>query len=62
MDLGEVKRIDYLQGAIETANAEIALNEAALQLVEGERDWENLLGVPAGGLRTVVARERGVIQ
>jgi outer membrane protein TolC len=56
MDLGEVKRIDYLQGAIETANAEIALNESALQLVEGERDWESLLGLPSGGLRTIVQR------
>ena len=37
MDLGEVKRIDYLQGAIETANAEIALNESVLRLRENER-------------------------
>ena len=59
MDLGEVKRIDYLEGAIETANAEIALNEAALQLVQGERDWENLLGLPAGGLRGRITAEGG---
>ncbi len=48
MDLGEVKRIDYLQGAIETANAEIALNESLLRLRDNERDWETLLGVPSG--------------
>jgi outer membrane protein TolC len=60
MDLGEVKRIDYLQGAIETAHAEIALNESALQLVQGERDWENLLGLESGGLRLIVAKEKGV--
>jgi len=59
MDLGEVKRIDYLQGAIERANAEIALNESHLQLLENERDWETLLGVRSGGLRMIVAQERG---
>ena len=59
MDLGEAKRIDYLQGAIDTANAEIALNEAALQLVEGERDWESLLGLPAGGLRAKITGQGG---
>ncbi len=55
MDLGEVKRIDYLEGAIETANAEIALNEAALLLVEKEREWEALLGLPSGGLRDEIS-------
>ena len=59
MDLGEVKRIDYLQGAIETANSEIALNESLLSLMESERDWETLLGLRAGGLRQIVAQERG---
>jgi outer membrane protein TolC len=52
MDLGEAKRVDYLEGVVETANAEIALNETALQLVEREREWESLLGLPSGGLRT----------
>jgi hypothetical protein len=59
MDLGEVKRIDYLQGAIERANTEIALNESLLQLLEDEREWETLLGLRSGGLRLVVAQERG---
>lgn len=59
MDLGEVKRIDYLQGAIETANAEIALNESLLRLLENERDWETLLGLRSGGLRQIVSQERG---
>jgi|GEM_PF-4065907 len=59
MDLGEVKRIDYLQGAIERANAEIVLNESLLQLLENEREWETLLGVRSGGLRLIVAQERG---
>jgi len=59
MDLGEVKRIDFLQGAIERANAEIALNESLLQLRENERTWEDLLGLRSGGLRLVVAQERG---
>ena len=59
MDLGEVKRIDYLQGAIERANAEITLNESLLQLLENERDWETLLGLRSGGLRQVAAQERG---
>lgn len=58
MDLGEAKRIDYLQGAIETAHAEIALNESVLRLRESERDWETLLGLQSGGLRRIVAQER----
>ena len=62
MNLGEVNRIDYLQGAIETANAEIALNETALQLVQGERDWENLLGLESGGLRAMVEKAKVATQ
>ncbi len=62
MDLGEVKRIDYLQGAIETANSEIALNESTLQLVQGERDWENLLGLESGGLHAMVEKLKGATQ
>jgi outer membrane protein TolC len=60
MDLGEVKRIDYLQGAIERAASEIALNEATLRLRDKERDWETLLGLQSGGLRALVERERSV--
>jgi outer membrane protein TolC len=59
MDLGEVKRIDYLQGAIETANAEIALNESLLRLRESERGWETLLGLRSGGLSLIAGDERG---
>lgn len=59
MDLGEAKRIDYLQGAIETANSEIALNESSLRLRESERDWETLLGLQSGGLRRIAAQEGG---
>lgn len=62
MDLGEVKRIDYLQGAIETATSEIALNEAILRLRDSERDWETLLGLQSGGLRSLVERERSIAQ
>lgn len=62
MDLGEVKRIDYLQGAIERANVEIALNESLLQLRENERGWETLLGLRSGGLRQVVEQERGNVK
>ena len=62
MDLGEVKRIDYLQGAIERANAEIALNESLLQLLENERGWETLLGVRSGGLRLIAEQERGELK
>lgn len=62
MDLGEVNRIDYLQGAIERANAEIALNESLLRLLENERDWETLLGLRSGGLRLIVAQERGALK
>jgi outer membrane protein TolC len=60
MDLGEVKRIDYLQGAIETSSAEIALNQSLLQLLESERAWEGILGLRAGGLRALV--ERGALK
>ena len=59
MDLGEVKRIDYLQGAIETATAEIDLAESYLQLLEREHDWETLLGMRPGGLRAIMQKERG---
>ena len=59
MDLGEVKRIDYLQGAIETATAEIDLVESYLQLLEREHDWETLLGVRPGGLQAIMPKERG---
>jgi outer membrane protein TolC len=58
VDLGEVKRIDFLLGAIETASAEIALSQAMLDLREREREWEALLGLPSGGLRALVERER----
>jgi outer membrane protein TolC len=59
MDLGEVKRIDYLQGAIERASVEIDLVETRLQLLEKERDWEALLGLQSGGLRAMVQKEGG---
>jgi outer membrane protein TolC len=62
MDLGEVKRIDYLQGAIERATVEIDLIESYLQLQEREHDWEALLGVRPSGLRAIVQKERGVAQ
>ncbi|HVP17992.1 MAG TPA: TolC family protein [Spirochaetia bacterium] len=62
MDIGEAKRIDYLQGAIETANAEIALNESGLRLLESEREWETLLGLRSGGLRRITAKENGAFK
>jgi len=48
--IGEVKMIDRLKGAIELARTEIALGEAALELLESERDWEALLGLDTRGL------------
>ncbi|HUI71229.1 MAG TPA: TolC family protein [Spirochaetia bacterium] len=62
MDLGISTRIEYLQSAIETASAEIALNDSFLQLLERERDWESLLGLRPGGLEAIGLRGRGALK
>jgi outer membrane protein len=58
VDVGEAKRIDYLQGAIETAASEISLEQALLDLREAERSWESLLGLPTGSFPAFVENER----
>jgi len=57
VDLGEVKRLDYLQGETQLANDRIALIESVLQLKESERTLEQLLHLEPGTLVHAVEEE-----
>ena len=54
VELGEAKRLDYLQGETQLASDRIALIESVLQLRESERALERLLHRAPGTLAQVV--------
>jgi outer membrane protein TolC len=53
LKLGEIRRPDFIQGSIETAESEIGLLEIVLGLIEGERKIEKLAGLPPGELGAI---------
>ena len=57
VELGEAKRLDYLQGVAQLAQDRIALIESVLQLKESERALEQLLHRTPGTLAQAVEEE-----
>jgi len=58
VDLGEAKRLDYLQGETQLANDRISLIESVLQLKESERTLEQLLHREPGTLAQAVEEDK----
>ncbi len=54
VELGEAKRLDYLQGETQMANDRIALIESVLQIKETERSLERMLHRAPGTLAQAV--------
>lgn len=60
LDLGEIKRVDYMAAQTQLARDASALLESVLAVLEGERELERLLGVRAGELAVLARRwEKG---
>jgi outer membrane protein TolC len=58
VELGEAKRLDYLQGETKLASDRIVLVESVLQVKESERTLEQLLHRPSGTLAQAVEEEK----
>ncbi len=58
VDLGEAKRLDYLQSETQLANDQISLVESVLQIKESERRLEQLLHLRPGSLAQAVEEEK----
>jgi outer membrane protein TolC len=54
VELGGIKRIDYLQAQTQLARERSSLVEQILQVLDGERAFERMLGVRAGELKRIV--------
>jgi outer membrane protein TolC len=50
LELGEVKRVDYMKLQTQLARDRTSLLQEVLQLLESERAFERLLGIDAGEL------------
>ncbi len=53
LDLGEARRLDYVRAETSLARSRAAQLESVLALQEAERAFEQLLGLPRGGLATL---------
>jgi outer membrane protein TolC len=59
VELGGIKRIDYLQAQTQLAREKSGLVEQVLQVLDDERAFERLLGVRAGELKRIVEGYQG---
>jgi outer membrane protein TolC len=57
LSLGQTRRVDLMEDRLEQAEAEIRAVEAAVSLLEAERELEELLALRPGGLGTFAQRE-----
>ncbi|MDR1210932.1 MAG: TolC family protein [Spirochaetaceae bacterium] len=57
LSLGQTRRIDLMDDRLEQAEAEIRAVEAAVSLLEAERELEELLALKPGGLGVFAGRE-----
>jgi outer membrane protein TolC len=54
LELGGIKRIDYLEAQTQLARERNSLVKQVLQVLDGERAFERMLGVRAGELKRIV--------
>jgi outer membrane protein TolC len=56
LSLGQIRRVDLMEDQLDLAEAEIHAVEAAASLLEAERELEELLNLPPGGLKDFSTR------
>jgi outer membrane protein TolC len=59
LSLGQTRRVDLMEDRLEQAEAEVRAVEAAVSLLEAERELEELLALKPGGLAAFAQREEG---